>query len=156
MSSYTLDGHGGCPVVFDAAKLQGNHVNLSNVAFYQSAPDLSNEHHSLSIRLEDDVEFYISNMVVVSLGVAIETTSSSIFSSSETESATSTPSFHAVDQSTGNGAGIGVVVGAIVGSLALLAGLVAFILVRRRRKRNAQRLRNSIRAVQREVLPQLL
>ncbi|KAJ3763608.1 hypothetical protein F5880DRAFT_1705021 [Lentinula raphanica] len=146
-SSYTLDG--GSPVVFDAAKF-GDHLDMSNVVFYQSDPNLLNEPHTLSIRLEEDeADFYISD-IVISFS-SIQEAHPSVFSILPTESANAR-SLASVSpsRSTSNGAGIGILigVGAIVGGLALLVGLVAFFLVRRRRqKRNAQRLRD-IRAVQ--------
>ncbi|KAJ3835224.1 hypothetical protein F5878DRAFT_628567 [Lentinula raphanica] len=142
VSSFTLDD--GSTVMFDAAKF-GTQVETSNAIFYQSDLNLSNGSHSLSIRSEKDKAYFILASIVIFSG-ANPLTGPPLVSPvplhSSTAATPSSSSSSLSSSSNGIKTNVGGVAGGIIAALAMIAGVFAFILLRRRRNRRIAKSRN--------------
>ncbi|KAJ4478268.1 hypothetical protein J3R30DRAFT_3702998 [Lentinula aciculospora] len=143
VSSYSLDG--AAPVQFNAGNF-GLPSNADNHNFYQSNPGLAKGNHSLIITSETDGANFILSSIVISsnpVGVDPSPVSSSqsppIPSSSEAPNSSTSGSSQQSPGPTFK-PNIGAIVGGIIAALVVLFALVAFLLVRRRkRQRSTQR-----------------
>ncbi|KAJ3989642.1 hypothetical protein F5890DRAFT_1484874 [Lentinula detonsa] len=143
MSSYSLDG--GLPVVFDASNF-GEPSKVDNFAFYQSDPGLTNENHSLVITsIKDNANLILDNIIVIS-GAGSSSVPPVFPSITITPLPPSTPSSPSPSASTIGSTSkinVGGIVGGIIAALVMLAGLVAFFLVRRRRNQRIAKRREA-------------
>jgi hypothetical protein len=158
VSSYTLDD--AKPVVFNATDFSYGQ-SLADFVFYQSVPGLSSGGHRLVITaVENQADFILGSIVYVtnfpsSTSTNPEETPTSSFLPSQTSTAVSSPAPKAP---------VGGIVAGVVVGLGVLAALVAFLVIRRKRKQRTVKLhrvvtpfiasRNGTRDLNRAPIPE--